>query len=110
MPWLVVAVIFPAYFVRFGSALCFVLFFRLKQRPQNPHLELFRMLLICVPVLIILVTLLLIRRDDVRLKREWDHTQLPQPPEHIYETIYLYPTHKGSGQMYAPVHQDPYYT
>ncbi|ORY16434.1 hypothetical protein BCR34DRAFT_584380 [Clohesyomyces aquaticus] len=70
IPFVFFAVIGPMITIRGASAFCFVFFFRMMKKRQNPNLELLRMALLCLPLLVILYGFIWIRKVDYSVKEK----------------------------------------
>jgi hypothetical protein len=55
--------------IRGASAFCFVLFFRMMKKRQNPDLELLRMAALCLPLVVICGCFIWIRKVDYAIKQ-----------------------------------------
>jgi hypothetical protein len=68
IPLLLATIMGPMITIRAIPAFCFTFFYRLMKKRQNPDLEILRIALLCIPLIIILCTFILLRKEDTAIK------------------------------------------
>lgn len=97
MPLLLLFVITPCYLVRALCRFGFIFYFNWGKRPQDPKLELLKVVMNYFPAIAILGTLYIIQRSDQELKKCWDCQLLyPAQPYDPADIILNGPVKNGS--------------
>ena len=90
----------PALLVHSFSAVYFAYFYRYKQKPQPPHLELVRIAFVCIPIVFIMIGAWLAKREDVRMNFGLKSSYLESQAEPML--------HSGSVDLRSIPPYDPY--